>query len=61
MKIKINNEALALALGEKPNAIVNVEDKNGIPVKREWRNRLKDARIDNCVEVITEKKAVNND
>ena len=56
MKLKINNEALAKSLGFVVGEKVNVECKRGVPIDREWRNRLKDAAIDNCVSVITETK-----
>lgn len=27
-------------------------DEKGVPLERFWRNRLKDAETDNCVEVV---------
>ena len=45
MKLKINNV-------RGYSGIIDVADNNGIPVERFWRNRLKDAGIDNCVEVV---------
>lgn len=27
-------------------------DESGVPLERFWRNRLKDAEADNCVEVV---------
>lgn len=33
-------------------------DENGVPLARFWRNRLKDAAIDNCVEVVKPSKPV---
>lgn len=34
--------------------IISVQtDDNGVPLERFWRNRLKDAKADNCVEVVT--------
>lgn len=54
MKIKINSAALALANGKQAGDVVNVLDKAGIPADRYWRNRLRDAQIDNSVEVVAE-------
>lgn len=31
-------------------------DKHGTPLDRFWRNRLKDAIADNCVEVVVDHK-----
>ena len=31
-------------------------DRDGIPYDREWRRRLKDSKIDGCVEIITKGK-----
>lgn len=56
MKVKINNAALAKSLGYRPEEVVEVECKNGVPIDREWRNRLRDAKIDNCVSIIEETK-----
>jgi len=30
-------------------------DKDGVPLSRYWRDRLKDAKVDGCVEIITDK------
>lgn len=43
--------------GKKKGQIVRIRvDKDGIPIERYWRNRLKDAEIDNCVEFVKKKK-----
>lgn len=52
MKIKVNNAALALSLGLEPFAVVDVEERKGVPKSREWRNRIKDAQIDGCVQIV---------
>ena len=52
MKVKVNSEALAGLLGVKPGASVDVECKSGVPVSKEWRNRLKDAKIDDCISLV---------
>lgn len=46
MKLKINNV---------PGYSGTVEiktDKNDVPLDRFWRRRLKESKIDNCVEII---------
>ena len=45
MKLKVNNVP-------GYSGIINIEDDNGIPIDKFWRNRLEDAKIDNCVEII---------
>lgn len=35
-----------------PHTVTVQTDDNGVPLERFWRNRLKDAKTDNCVEVI---------
>lgn len=52
LTLKINNEALKKLYGDQ----VIVDAKNGKPKERYWRNRLKDAAIDGCVEVVAEKQ-----
>lgn len=38
----------------RPGDVVNIRcDENGIPLNRNWRNKLKDAKTDGCVEVVT--------
>ena len=51
VKVKVNNAALAATLGVKPGAIVGVDCKGGVPVNREWRNRFKDAKVDDCISI----------
>lgn len=53
MKVKIKNAALAKTLNLKLDDTVDVECKNGVPINREWRNRIKDAKFDKCVTIIT--------
>lgn len=39
------------------SGVVTIDaDKHGIPLTRFWRNRLKDATTDNCVEVVVDRK-----
>lgn len=53
LKLKVNNEALKLMYGAEIEIDVS---KTGVPLTRYWRNRLRDAKIDNCVEVVEDKK-----
>ena len=49
MKLKINNPELVKLHGN----FVDVQcNQWGKPLQRYWRNRLHDAKIDNCVEVV---------
>lgn len=50
-KVTVNNEALAEVLGIKPGGVVQVPCKHGVPTTREWRNRFKDAEIDDCITI----------
>lgn len=31
-------------------------DLDGVPLDRYWRDRLKDAKVDNCMEMLKDKK-----
>lgn len=43
--------------GYKPGDVVAIDcDKNGVPLVREWRNRVKDSAVDKCVEFVVEHK-----
>ena len=49
MKLKINNVP-----GHQ--GIIDVQtDVNGLILNKFWRNRLRDSKIDNCVEIIKTK------
>ena len=50
MKIKLNKDLLGLKAGRK----LSIRDVDGIPTERYWRRRLKDAKHDNCIEVVVE-------
>ena len=59
MKLKLNCDLN----GHKKGTIIKVNDNNGIPLDSFWRRRLKDAEIDNCVEIVEvskPKKGVKN-
>ena len=51
MKIKLNMDIA----GHKKNRIIEVLDRDGVPVDEFWRKRLKDSTIDNCIELVSEK------
>jgi hypothetical protein len=34
-------------------------DKNGVPLERFWRQRLQDAKSDNCVDIMQEKRIIS--
>ena len=53
MKLKILNPELTRLYGDE----VDIEtDKHGTPTEKYWRNRLRDATRDKCVEVVIEVK-----
>lgn len=40
-------------LNHKANAVITVDaDENGKPLDNYWRRRLRDAKIDNCCEIV---------
>jgi hypothetical protein len=51
MKIKLNMDIA----GHKKSTIIEVLDCDGVPVDEFWRKRLKDSKIDNCIELVSEK------
>ncbi len=53
MKLKLNKDMA----GYKAGRTINIStDINNVPVDIFWRKRLKDSKIDNCVEVIKTSK-----
>ena len=47
--------------GYSAGAVVNIRvDKKGVPLDPYWRGRLKDSRIDKCVEILLKTKAKKN-
>lgn len=43
--------------GMKAGTTIGIKtDKHGTPLERYWRDRMKDAPIDNCIEVVKVKK-----
>jgi len=51
MKIKLKVGFAGYAEGQE----ITIEDENGIPTSHFWRRRLKDAEIDNSVEIVQTK------
>lgn len=52
MKIKILKDFDGFTKG----STVIAKEVNGIPAELYWRNRLKDAEIDGCAEIVKSKK-----
>lgn len=52
IKIKLNRDLRGLRTGTEIKIKV---DKEGTPLERYWRDRMKEAPIDNCIEIITTK------
>lgn len=53
MKLKLNRDLKTPKGKLSKDSIIEIEDMNGEPVDRFWRNRLKDSAIDNCVEIVS--------
>lgn len=58
IKLKVNANIHGYYKGD--TVIVKV-DSNGVPLDINWRRRLKDSMIDNCVEIISSEKKQNTD
>jgi len=57
MKIKLN----VSLKGYAKDSIIDIDaDTKGNPIDLYWARRLEDSQIDNCIEVITDKKTKNN-
>lgn len=53
-KLKINVSGLR---GSQVGAVINIPvDSDGVPLNSYWRQRIRDAKTDNCCEFIEEKK-----
>ena len=53
MKIKLNADLN----GHKKDETIEIKDDKGVPLDQYWRKRLRDAKIDKCVEIVGNKKA----
>ena len=54
IKLKLNQPMLGYEAGRE---VTIQTDKDGVPLEKFWRRRLKDADIDNCVEVVKASKS----
>lgn len=54
IKLKLNHRMLGYEAGRE---VAIQTDKDGVPLDKFWRRRLKDAGIDNCVEVVKASKS----
>ena len=57
VNIKLNKDLRGLKAGTAMRIRV---DKNGVPLERYWRDRMKDMPIDNCIEVVKTKTKVKS-
>ena len=54
--VEIENKTNVVLHGLKPGEKMQIAvDRNGLPLDRNWRRRMKDSEIDGCIEVIQEK------
>ena len=54
MQIKLNQNLKTPQGQLLKDAIIEINDEDGVPTDLFWRNRLKDSAIDNCIEVINQ-------
>lgn len=52
MQIKLNQDLRTPQGQLLKDAIIEINDENGVPTDLFWRNRLKDSAIDNCIEIV---------
>ena len=55
-RIKVNKEIPGYAAGRLVEISV---DNDGVPLDRFWRDRVRDAEIDSCVEFMSQKTLTN--
>lgn len=53
MKLKLNKPMRGYEAGRE---VTIQTDRSGVPLEKFWRRRLKDAKTDNCVEVVKPSK-----
>ena len=51
IQIKINKIVPGYSVGQK----IKVEARGGIPILKFWRDRLRDAKLDKCIEIVKPK------
>ena len=56
MKLKLNQDLKTPKGKLTKGSTIEVEDIDGVPTDRFWRNRIKDSAIDNCVEIVSTQK-----
>lgn len=56
-RVKLNVDLLKF---KKDQIIVLTENSSGIKLTTYWRNRLRDSKIDNCLEILNETKESKN-
>lgn len=44
--------------GHRIGQVIKVQSAGGIPVLKFWRDRLRDSKIDGCIEVVKTKKPI---
>lgn len=58
MKLKLNQTIKYNKKVFTKDSVIEVDANEGVPTDRFWRRRLKDAEIDNCVEIQKNNKKV---
>jgi len=53
MKLKLNQDLRTPKGKLAKDVIIEIDDVEGVPLDKFWRNRLKDSAIDNCVEIVS--------
>ncbi len=56
LKIRINTPFMSWRKGQE----VNVDARDGLPVSKFWRDRLKDSKIDGCVSIVEPAKKTSS-
>ncbi len=54
IRIKVNLPIRGFVVGQEVRVKV---DREGTPLDATWRRRLRDAKIDNCCEIVTKRLA----
>lgn len=55
--VEIENKSDVTLHGLEPGGRLKIKvDRDGLPLDRNWRRRMKDSEIDGCIEVVKEKK-----
>ena len=53
MKLKLNQDLRTPKGKLVKDVIIEIDDVEGVPLDKFWRNRLKDSALDNCVEIVS--------